>query len=104
MVTVSTAELVAEMAEDCATQRSRHKPDGVRTEGGQGARQRIQRRKEQLVENQGSRSAIDQKVIPLNDRAKNARPYNGSKSRVLRIRGQLFNRWSHRHWSSPHPV
>jgi hypothetical protein len=71
------AEPIAEMTEQCAAERPRQKADGVTAECRQCTRERIEGRKERLVEDQRCRGRVDQKIIPFNDGSKAACEHDG---------------------------
>ena len=61
------------MADDDAADRAGDEADGVRAEREQRADERIERRKEQLVEDQRGGRAVEEEVVPLDRRADEAR-------------------------------
>ncbi len=66
------ADLVAVVAEDHPAQRPREKAHRIGGERGQRAGQRIERRKEDLVEDQRGGRAVEKKVVPLDGGAHHA--------------------------------
>jgi hypothetical protein len=77
------------------------KPYRVRAEGRQRAGERIERREEQLVEDERRGRPVDQEVVPFDDGAKDARPDDTAQSGLLRggIGGQFINYLRDRHCS-----
>ena len=66
------ADPIAEVAEDDAAQRSREKPDRKGAERRQRADQRIDGRKEEAIEHQRRRGAVEKEVVPFDRRADEA--------------------------------
>ena len=60
-----TADPVAEVAEHDAAERPRHERHRVRREREQGAGERVERREEELAEDQGRGRGVEEEVVPL---------------------------------------
>src|SRR5262249_3806588 len=63
------ADAVAVVAENGPAQGARHEADGVGAVGAELARQRIERRKEKLVEHESGGEPVEKEVVPLDRRA-----------------------------------
>jgi hypothetical protein len=74
------------MSEDRSAQGARQETDGVGAEGGYGAQRRIGQWKEQLVEDESGRRAVDQEIVPLDRRA------DGTRRDDARHLGRLIGR------------
>src|SRR5262249_53071773 len=77
---------VAEVTEQGAAERPRQEADRVAAERGQRARERIEGWEKGLIEDQRGRGCVNQEVIPLDDRPKAARKYDGVHFRPLQGR------------------
>ncbi len=89
------SEAIAEMPEQCAAKRPRKKADGISAERRQRAGERIDRRKECLVEYQRRRGRINQEIVPLDDGTDAARKYDRSHFRTSRSRVRHGRSYAH---------
>src|SRR5215203_1740248 len=71
-----TPDLVPVVAAEHATYGTGYETDRVGSEGVQRAYKRVGPRKEELAEDQGRRGPVDEKVVPLDDGADEARRYH----------------------------
>ena len=89
------SEAIAKMAEQRAAERSRQKAHSVGAERRQRAGQRVDGRKEGLVEYERRRGRINQEIIPLDDGADAARKYDRSHFRASRSGVSHGRRYAH---------
>lgn len=75
---------VAEVSEYQPAERARKKADRVSAQRRDGSKHGLQLREEQLVEDQRRCGSIQQKVVPLDTRAEDARPHDLAEHAVQR--------------------